>query len=219
MANKKYKLTDGNYWATDGIHDFGQNKTQREINAALVQADSDLSGAITSIGTRATVTAPTLTDSWLGSANDGEYQITGGSLSGTFIEGADNAYGVLTIGRSNTYGYIFYHTDTALYRRRFGRNGTTITWAPKGLERIDAKIVRYSNVTLSSSITNGQLARVPSSGTDAKLTEDSTVLEVVFSNPAAILSDITVNKYAGYFTLVGTTAASAGTVDIKMGNP
>ena len=48
MANKKYKLTDGNYWATDGIHDFGQNKTQREINAALVQADSDLSGAITS---------------------------------------------------------------------------------------------------------------------------------------------------------------------------
>ena len=49
MANKKYKLTDGNYWATDGIHDFGQNKTQREINAALVQADSDLSGAITSI--------------------------------------------------------------------------------------------------------------------------------------------------------------------------
>lgn len=49
MANKKYKLTDGNYWATDGIHDFGQNKTQREINAALVQADSDLSGAITSV--------------------------------------------------------------------------------------------------------------------------------------------------------------------------
>ena len=49
MANKKYKLTDGNYWATDGIHDFGQNKTQREINAALVQADSDLSGALNAI--------------------------------------------------------------------------------------------------------------------------------------------------------------------------
>ena len=49
MANKKYKLTDGNYWATDGIHDFGQNKTQREINAALVQADSELSGAINSL--------------------------------------------------------------------------------------------------------------------------------------------------------------------------
>ena len=178
----------------------------------------------TSEKTRATVTAPTLTDSWLGTANDGEYQITGGSMSGTFIYGADNAYGVLTIGRSNTYGYIFYHTDTALYRRRFGRSGTTINWGSAleqiGFQRdIDAKIVRYSGVTLSSSVTNGQLARVPSSGTDAKLTEDSTVLEVTFSNPSAILSNITVNKYAGYFTLVGTTAASAGTVDIKMGNP
>ena len=41
MANKKYKLTDGNYWATDGVYDFDQGKTQREVN-------SDLSGAITS---------------------------------------------------------------------------------------------------------------------------------------------------------------------------
>lgn len=39
MANKKYKLSDGNSWATDGIFDFGQNKTQRQIN-------SDLNGAI-----------------------------------------------------------------------------------------------------------------------------------------------------------------------------
>lgn len=42
MANKKYKLSDGNSWATDGIFDFGQNKTQRQIN-------SDLNGAITSV--------------------------------------------------------------------------------------------------------------------------------------------------------------------------
>lgn len=35
MANKKYKLTDGNMWATDGIHDFGQNKTQRTINSEV----------------------------------------------------------------------------------------------------------------------------------------------------------------------------------------
>ena len=42
MANKKYKLTDGNYWATDGVYDFDQGKTQREVN-------SDLSGAISAI--------------------------------------------------------------------------------------------------------------------------------------------------------------------------
>lgn len=41
MANKKYKLTDGNMWATDGVYDFDQGKTQREVN-------SELSGAITS---------------------------------------------------------------------------------------------------------------------------------------------------------------------------
>ncbi len=84
---------------------------------------------------------------------------------------------------------------------------------------LNAKIVRYSGVTLSSSVTSGQIARVPSSGTDSKLTEDSTVLEATFSNPSAILSNITVQKYEGYFTLVGTTGTSAGTVDIKMGNP
>lgn len=44
MANKKYKLTDGNYWATDGVYDFDQGKTQREVN-------SDLSGAINDIST------------------------------------------------------------------------------------------------------------------------------------------------------------------------
>jgi len=41
MSNKKYKLTDGNYWEASGIYDLGQNKTQREIN-------SDLNTAITS---------------------------------------------------------------------------------------------------------------------------------------------------------------------------
>lgn len=33
MANKKYKLADNDYWATDGVYDFGQSKTQRQINS------------------------------------------------------------------------------------------------------------------------------------------------------------------------------------------
>lgn len=41
MANKKYKLTDGNYWATDGVYDFDQGKTQREVNGDLIGAISD----------------------------------------------------------------------------------------------------------------------------------------------------------------------------------
>ena len=49
MANKKYKLTDGNYWATDGVYDFDQTKTQREINGELSDAVSDLSTAIKAV--------------------------------------------------------------------------------------------------------------------------------------------------------------------------
>lgn len=49
MANKKYKLTDGNYWATDGVYDFDQTKTQREINGELSDAVSDLNGAVSEL--------------------------------------------------------------------------------------------------------------------------------------------------------------------------
>lgn len=42
MANKKYKLTDGNYWATDGVYDFDQGKTQREVNGDLIGAISKI---------------------------------------------------------------------------------------------------------------------------------------------------------------------------------
>ena len=41
MANKKYKLSNSDYWATDGVWDFGQGKTQRQVN-------SDLNGALIS---------------------------------------------------------------------------------------------------------------------------------------------------------------------------
>lgn len=84
---------------------------------------------------------------------------------------------------------------------------------------LNTKLLRFESVALSSGVSNGQIARVPSSGTNSALTEDSFVIEATFSNPTAILTNITVTKYAGYFTLTGTTGSSAGTVDIKMGNP
>ncbi len=46
MSNKKYKLTDGNYWEASGIYDLGQSKTQREINADLNGAINDVQGQI-----------------------------------------------------------------------------------------------------------------------------------------------------------------------------
>ena len=49
MANKKYKLANSDYWATDGVYDLGQSKTQRTIN-------SDVNTKIgnTTMGTTAT---------------------------------------------------------------------------------------------------------------------------------------------------------------------
>ena len=46
MANKKWKLSDGDLWATDGVYDFGQSKTQRQVNASVASDLSSLNGAI-----------------------------------------------------------------------------------------------------------------------------------------------------------------------------
>ena len=35
MANKKYKLSNSDYWETSGVYDITEGKTQREVNAAL----------------------------------------------------------------------------------------------------------------------------------------------------------------------------------------
>ena len=53
MANKKWKLSNSDYWATDGIYDFGQNKTQRQINSDLNTALNDVTDDVSEIGTEA----------------------------------------------------------------------------------------------------------------------------------------------------------------------
>ena len=72
MANKKYKLTDGNYWATDGVYDFDQGKTQREVN-------SDLSGAITNVQNQITANVQTSTKATK-QYKVGEYLVLNGVL-------------------------------------------------------------------------------------------------------------------------------------------
>lgn len=49
MANKKWKLSDGDLWATDGVYDFGQSKTQRQVNASVASDLSSLNGAISDV--------------------------------------------------------------------------------------------------------------------------------------------------------------------------
>ena len=110
-----------------------------------------------------------------------------------------------------------YWETSGVYDLTEGKTQREVNASLKG--SLNTKLLRFESVALSSGVTSGQIARVPSSGTNSALTENSFVIEATFSNPSAILSNITVTKYAGYFTLTGTTGSSAGTVDIKMGNP
>jgi len=44
MANKKYKLSDSDYWEASGVYDITEGKTQREINAAKVPTSRTVNG-------------------------------------------------------------------------------------------------------------------------------------------------------------------------------
>lgn len=57
MSNKKYKLANNDYWATDGVYDLGQSKTQRQINSDVNSAINSLPvGKVFHVGTGQTYT-------------------------------------------------------------------------------------------------------------------------------------------------------------------
>ena len=69
------------------------------------------------------------------------------------------------------------------------------------------EILWYSGETVSAA-NNAQICRVPSSGTNALITADHVVSEVVFANPENITSNVTWQTYAGYVTFTGTCTAA-----------
>ena len=96
---------------------------------ALNNLASDISDRIS----RGDVDISTLTDSWLLTAKDGVYKATGTSRTGTFVENADNNFGLLTIASapqsSADYGYIAFHSTTGrTFYRDFTRTNGTISW-------------------------------------------------------------------------------------------
>ena len=79
---------------------------------------------------------------------------------------------------------------------------------------LNAKLIKLTG-TLNSSVTSATIA---SWSNQTGITENSFVVEAKFSNPSAILSNITVTKDTGSVVLTGTTGASAGTIELIMGN-
>lgn len=69
------------------------------------------------------------------------------------------------------------------------------------------EVLWYSGQAVSAA-NNAQICRVPSSGTDSKITTDHVVSEVVWGNPENITSNVTWTTYAGYVVFTGTCTAS-----------
>jgi len=93
--------------------------------------------------------------------------------------------------------------------------GATSTAALNALlGSLNTKLIKLT-ATLNSSVTSATIA---SWSNQTGITENSFVVEAKFSNPTAILSNITVTKDTGSVVLTGTTGASAGTIELIMGN-
>ena len=67
-------------------------------------------------------------------------------------------------------------------------------------------ILYYTNQTVSSA-TSAQILRIPASGTNSDITTDTVLLNITFTNPSYITSNISWTSYAGYITFTGTCTA------------
>ena len=74
----------------------------------------------------------------------------------------------------------------------------------------------YHTSQTVSVASSAQIMRIPSSGTDDKITTDTVVLSCVFANPQRIASNVTWQSYAGYVTFTGT-CTTATTADVILG--
>lgn len=78
------------------------------------------------------------------------------------------------------------------------------------------EILYYTSQTVSVA-SNAQIMRIPSSGTDSKITTDTIVLECTFNNSNYIRSSVSWTSYDGYITFTGT-CATATTANVTLGN-
>lgn len=91
--------------------------------------------------------------------------------------------------------YIVYYDGTNYY---FRTDGKIEGLAPANL---------YFTGQSVSAATNAQIMRIPSSGTDSRITADTVVLECTYADPSKITSNVTWNSYDGYITFIGTCTA------------
>lgn len=137
IANASLVLGDDVGDALNNLLNAINNLTASDVANSSLVTGTDVGDALNTlynaINTFMDVDISTLTDTWLLTAKDGIYKATGASRIGTFIENADNNFGLLTIASaphgSNDYGYITFHSTTGkTFYRDFTRSNNTITW-------------------------------------------------------------------------------------------
>ncbi len=77
------------------------------------------------------------------------------------------------------------------------------------------EILFYSSQAVNVA-SNAQIMRIPSSGTDSKISTDTVVLECTFAAPANITSNVTWTSYSGYIAFTGT-CTTATTANVTLG--
>ena len=223
MANKKYKLTDGNMWATDGIHDFGQNKTQRtinsEVNSALGgKAPTNHASTATTYGAASTsnyghVKLSNTTPSMDGTAAVGDStdvaranhvhpSDTSRVPTTRKINGMD-----LSQDRTLTSENIGYNSSTTYSSGTVGKAVSDLNGA------IGVLTVTTKTLTGSQSSANGLASA------NSKITADMIPVSIEYANNAQVLSDVTVNPIAGNVQITGTFTSTGTTATVYLAKP
>lgn len=119
-------------------------------------------------------------------------------------------------GTSSNYGHVKV-TDSLSDSTTASTGGVALS-AKAGKDLKDAitnEILYFSGQTVSVA-TSAQIMRIPSSGTNSKITTDTVVVECYFENSHKISGDVTWTSYEGYIAFTGT-CSSATTANVVLG--
>ena len=83
------------------------------------------------------------------------------------------------------------------------------------IAKLKTAILHFTSQAVSQA-TNAQIMRIPASGTNSNITEDSIVLKCEWADPTKITSNVAWTSYDGYIVFTGTTTGST-TADVIVG--
>lgn len=176
------------YWETEGIYDAAQSKTQKAINADIAEVAQNNSDLIILSNTQPSATGNKI---WIKEGVSYQIPVMDDLISNN-ITNNSSVTGAKVTDALNT----------------LSTNVSSLQGS------LNTKLIKLT-ATLNSSVTSATIA---SWSNQTGITENSFVVEAKFSNPTAIISNITVTKDTGSVVLTGTTGASAGTIELIIGN-